>query len=72
MINNYKYTENAFLPKTVFIPLLQEKNGSCKPVVKVGEFVTEGQVIASSDSSSILRVVLLILENLLNQRLGNL
>ena len=53
MINNYKYTENAFLPKTVFIPLLQEKNGSCKPVVKVGEFVTEGQVIASSDSSSI-------------------
>lgn len=53
MIHNYKYTQNAFLPKTVLIPLVQEKNDLCKPVIKIGEIVTEGQIIASSDSSAI-------------------
>ncbi len=53
MIHNYKYTENAFLPKTVLIPLVQEKKSSCKPVIKVGESVKEGQIIASSSSSVI-------------------
>ena len=53
MTQNYKYTENAFLPKTVTIPLVQEKNVFCKPVIKIGETVKEGQIIASSDFSSI-------------------
>lgn len=53
MIPNYKYTENAFLPKTVIIPLVQEKNIFCKPVIKPGEIVSEGQLIASSDVSVI-------------------
>ena len=53
MIHNYKHTENAFLPKTVVIPLLQEKDIYCKPVIKIGEEVKEGQIIASSDVSVI-------------------
>lgn len=53
MIPNYKYTENAFLPKTVTIPLVQEKDIYCKPVIKIGEEVTEGQIIAASDFSVI-------------------
>ena len=53
MIHNYKYTENAFLPKTVTIPLVQEKNNLCKPVIKIGEIVEEGQIIASSSNSVI-------------------
>lgn len=53
MIHNYKYTENAFLPKTVTIPLLQERDVYCKPVIKIGEDVKEGQIIAASDVSVI-------------------
>ena len=53
MIHSYKYTENAFLPKTVTIPLVQERDVYCKPVIKIGEEVEEGQVIASSDVSVI-------------------
>lgn len=53
MIPNYKFTENAFLPKSVTIPLVQEKNIICKPVIKPGEIVTEGQIIASSEFSHI-------------------
>ena len=53
MIHNYKFTENAFLPKTVTIPLVQEKDSICKPVIKPGEIVQEGQIIASSDFSVI-------------------
>ena len=53
MIHNYKYTENAFLPKTVTIPLVQERDIFCKPVIKIGEDVKEGQIIAASDVSVI-------------------
>ena len=53
MIHNYTNTQNAFLPKTVVIPLVQEKNSLCKPVIKVGEIVSEGQIIASSKTSTI-------------------
>lgn len=53
MIHNYKYTENAFLPKTVTIPLVQERDVYCKPVIKIGEEVKEGQIIAASDVSVI-------------------
>ena len=53
MIHNYKYTENAFLPRIVIIPLVQEKDSICKPVVKPHEDVKEGQIIASSEFSVI-------------------
>ena len=53
MIHNYKYTENAFLPKTVTIPLVQERDVFCKPSIKIGEDVKEGQIIATSDVSVI-------------------
>lgn len=53
MTQNYKYTENAFLPACVTIPLVQEKNIVCKPVIKIEEAVQEGQVIAQSDVSCI-------------------
>lgn len=53
MIHNYKYTENAFLPKTVTIPLVQERLNICKPVIKIGEEVKEGQIIASAENSVI-------------------
>lgn len=53
MTLNYKFTENAFLPKTVTIPLVQEKNVICKPCVNIGDIVTEGQVIATSNTAEI-------------------
>ena len=53
MTQNYKYTENAFLPGCVTIPLVQEKNIICKPVIKIGEIVKEGQIIAQSEESYI-------------------
>ena len=53
MISNYKFTENAFLPRTVVIPLVQEKDSICIPVVKPEEVVKEGQLIARSDYSEI-------------------
>ena len=53
MIHSYKFTENAFLPKSVIIPVVQEKDSLCKPVIKPGEIVEEGQVIASSEASVI-------------------
>lgn len=53
MISNYKFTENAFLPKTVTIPLVQDKDSICNPVIKPGEVVREGQLIAKSELSEI-------------------
>ena len=46
-IKNYHCTENVFLPKTVTIPLSEEYNTVCSPLVKEGDLVMEGQVIAS-------------------------
>jgi len=42
----YKYCENAFLPRIVTVPVVQEDGVQCKPVVQVGSIVEEGQVIA--------------------------
>lgn len=42
----YKVSENAFLPRFVTVPVVQEDGVMCKPVVQVGNFVQEGQVIA--------------------------
>jgi len=41
--------EDAPLPKRVVLPLGQESNRACKPVVEVGEQVKTGQLVARSD-----------------------
>ena len=42
----------AFLPKTVFIPLEQEKGVLCAPLVKAGDRVQEGQAIAEDTAGT--------------------
>lgn len=46
VLKGYKFTENAFLPNTVTIPLSQEKNCVCRCLVKPGDYVSEGDIIA--------------------------
>ena len=48
VIKEYKFTQNAFLPKFVVIPLNQEVNVEYKSVVKPGDIVKEGDIIAES------------------------
>ena len=47
-LKNYTCSQNAFLPRYVTIPLCQEYNNVCNPLVHIGEQVREGQVIATS------------------------
>ena len=49
MIHNYKHTENAFLPKVVTVQLKQDKKCNYLCLVKAGDFVQEGDVIAIPD-----------------------
>ena len=42
----YKVSENAFFPRFVTVPVVQEEGVMCKPVVQIGNIVQEGQVIA--------------------------
>ncbi len=51
-IKDYKYSENAFLPKYVTIPLSQEIDRNCKVIVQPGDLVEEGQVIAVSEQGT--------------------
>lgn len=51
IIKNYHFSENAFLPKTVTIPLSQESHSCYKCIVKPGDIVKEGTVIAQTESS---------------------
>lgn len=46
VLKSYKFTENAFLPNIVTIPLSQEKNCVCRCLVKPGDYVSEGDIIA--------------------------
>ena len=46
-IKNYKTYENSFLPKSVTIPLAQESDYEYTILVKKGDLVEEGDVIAS-------------------------
>ena len=47
-LKNYTCSQNAFLPHHVTIPLCQEYNTVCNPLVRSGDLVTEGQIIATS------------------------
>lgn len=49
---SFKYSENAFLPKYVTVPLFQDKNNEYKCLVNPGDFVSEGQLIAVAESKS--------------------
>ena len=51
-LKKYKSSENAFLPKIVTILLSQEKGNVCNPLVKVGDLVNEGDVIAVSETDT--------------------
>lgn len=51
-IKEYNYSENAFLPRFVTIPLSQEFDVNCKVCVNPGDVVTEGQVIAISSTGT--------------------
>lgn len=50
IVKNYKDTQNAFLPKTVTVPLFQERNIDCVSIVKIGDTVKEGDIIAISQN----------------------
>ena len=50
VIKNYKYSRNAFLSKEILIPLTQENGISYKALVKPGDIVKEGEIIAESNS----------------------
>lgn len=45
-LKNYKFSENSFLPRTVTVILRSEKKSSYKCLVRPGDFVEEGEVIA--------------------------
>lgn len=45
-VKKYPLSQNAFLPRVVTVSMTQEANICCKPVVQIGNFVNEGQVIA--------------------------
>lgn len=51
VIKNYKYSQNAFLSKEVVISLAQESNVAYKAIVKNGDKVKEGDVIARTSDS---------------------
>ncbi len=53
VIKNYNFSENAFLPSLVTVPLVMEKDAPCKPVVSKGDIVAEGDVIAVPESHSL-------------------
>lgn len=46
--NSYKETVNGFIPKTVYIPLSQDEEIDGKCLIKTGDHVEEGQLIASN------------------------
>lgn len=49
VIKDYKDSQKAFLPRFVSIPLSQEAGSNYKPLVKVGDIVHEGDVIAETE-----------------------
>ena len=51
IIKNYNTSQKAFLPKEVIIPLAQESESCYKCIVKPGDTVREGDVIAQTELS---------------------
>lgn len=51
-IKDYNFSENAFLPHYVTVPLSQEYDRNFKVQVKAGDEVSEGQVIAVSEEGT--------------------
>ncbi len=51
VIKDYSYSQRAFLPKEIIIPLAQETGIKYKCLVNPGDIVKEGTVIAVSDNS---------------------
>jgi electron transport complex protein RnfC len=49
IIKDYKSSQKAFLPKIVNIPLAQESDSCYKSIVRTGDIVKEGQVIAQTE-----------------------
>ena len=50
-LKKYKFSENAFLPKIVTVPLTQEKKCECRALVSAGDLVQEGDVIAVPENA---------------------
>lgn len=50
--NKIEEITTSFLPKTVTIPLVQEKQADCKFIVQKGDVVTEGQVLAVTNTKN--------------------
>lgn len=48
-LQDYKYTQTAFLPHNLLVPLSQDSGHTCKSLVKSGDRVSEGQIIARAD-----------------------
>lgn len=44
----FKNTANAFVPNSVLVPIKQDCENECEWLVKAGDIVSEGQIIASS------------------------
>lgn len=49
---NFKYSENAFLPKVVTVPLFQDKKNLYKTLVNPGDIVEEGQLLAIPEKNN--------------------
>ena len=47
-IDAFKNTANAFVPNSVLVPIRQDCENECEWLVKAGDTVSEGQIIASS------------------------
>ena len=53
VIKDYTYSQKAFLPKEIIVPLSQESDIKYTSLVKTGDKVKEGDVIASSEETFI-------------------
>lgn len=52
IIKDYSFSQRAFLPKEILIPLTQEFETNYTSLVQAGDFVKEGAVIASCTNSN--------------------
>ena len=51
-LKSYKKSVNGFLPNNVIVPLMQDGKFECESLVKPGDKVSEGQLIASLQRTS--------------------